>query len=789
MFGQLYRLYKRLFLKGPLQGAISLFSLAFGISIAIIMLLFIRYELSFDKFHKNKDQIYRVSLKETTKEGESTGSAITAAVGPSFYDEFPAVIDFARVRTPAPGYLAIKDKSIHCDKLSYVDSSFLRIFSFPLIEGDKNTALSAPFSIVLSESTAYRLFPDGAAIGKTIRLNSDKLLNVTGIIKDPPPNSTIQFDGLISFSSLNHESAMFLGWDGGWQFVTYLVFTTDYPIESFKGKTKDFMFRHINQKYEQYGAHLEPVFEPLSRIYMHSAAEDSYGPKGSPGYILIFIIVTLFILSLSIINFVNLKTAYSSTRAKEVGVRKVFGAKKRNLISQFMGESVGMSLFALVIALVLVEISLPGLNTFLNKDLQLFGSGHQFLIILLPLLAIFIGLIAGYYPAFHLSSFSPIEVIHGKRFTGMSKKRFFNILLLFQFIISIILVISTASFNKQFNYILNKKTGFEKDHILIVPLISGDARKNYNLLKEKLKSLPEIKAISASSAPLGSGLTMNGYFPEGKEKPVMINVVDVDKDFIKTYKLEVVSGRNFSLNPGDKSKYMVNQSFVKMMNWEDPIGKIISRSGKHEIIGVVKDFHFAPMHQKIMPLIFTNKPYAGFDVLNIQFQTGNIKSFLASTKTVWKEVERDEPFIFSFLKNDLAQSYLQEKKMKTVLYVLTILAILITLLGLFGLSVFTTVQRTKEIGIRKVMGANSNEILKMIIREFSIWILLATLFAWPVSWYIIQKFLDNYAYKIDMPYLYFIAASVITILLSWITIGYQSYRASVTNPAETLKYE
>lgn len=789
MFGQLYRLYKRLFLKSPLQSIISLISLAFGISIAIIMILFIRYELSFDKFHKNKDQIYRVSLKETTKEGESTGSAITAAVGPSFYNEFPEVIDFVRVRTPAPGYLAIKNTSIHCINLSYVDSSFLKVFSFPLIEGNKETALSAPNSIVLSQSTASRLFPEENALGKTIRLNNNELLNVTGIIEDSPPNSTIQYDGLISFSSLNHKPAMFLGWDGGWQFVTYLVFTPGYPVQSFNEKTNDFMFQHINQKYEQFGAHLEPVFEPLSRIYLHPAAEDSYGPQGSPGYIFIFTIVTLFILTLSIINFVNLKTAYSSTRAKEVGVRKVFGAGKGNLISQFLGESVGMSLFALVLALVLVEISLPLLNGFMNKDLQLFHSVHLFLIIFLPLLAVFIGLIAGYYPAFHLSSFSPVEVIHGKRFTGMSKKRFFNILLLFQFIISLVLIISTAAFNKQFKYILNKDPGFEKDNMLIVPLVSNAARNNFSLLKQKLQTLPEVKAVSASSSPPGYGLTMNGYTPEGREKPVMINVVDVDKDFIHTYKLEVVTGRNFTLNPSDKSKYLVNQSLVKMMNWDNPIGKTIARDGKHEIIGVVKDFHFASMQHKIMPLIITNKPYAGFDFLNIRFQTMDIPSFLEKAKTIWNEVETNEPFIYSFLKNDLKQEYEQEKKMKTILFTLTVLAILITIIGLFGLSVFTTVQRTKEIGIRKVMGAKSGEILRMIIREFSVWILTATLFAWPASWFVIQKFLENYAYKIEIPYLYFIAASLITILLSWITIGYQSYRASVTNPSETLKYE
>ncbi len=772
-----------------MQGIINLLSLAFGISIAIIMILFISYELSFDKFHKYKDQIYRVSLKETTKEGENTGSAITAAVGPSFYSEFPEVTDFIRVRTPSSGYLATKNENIHCNKISYADSSFLRVFSFPLVEGDNKTALSAPFSIVLCESIASKLFPNETAVGKTLRLNNNKLLSVTGVIEDPPQNSTIQFEALISFSSLNHESAMFLGWDGGWQFVTYLVFAPDYPVQSFNEKTKDFMFRNINQKYEQYGAYLEPVFEPLSRIYMHSEAEDSYGPSGSPGYILIFSIVTLLILILAIINFINLKTAYSSIRAKEVGIRKVFGAKKENLVFQFLGESIGTSFLSLLIALVLVEMLLPGLNNFLNKDLQLFSHEHWYLIAGLPLIAIIIGFLAGYYPAFYLSSFSPIRVIHGKQVTGAGKQRFRNILILFQFSISIMLIISTATFNKQFKFILNKETGFEKDEILSIPLISDDARKNYPLLKQKLQSIPEITASSASSSPLGYGLTMNGYVPDGKEKPVMINVVDIDNDFIKTYGLEIISGRNFSLSPGDQSKFMVNKAFVNTMNWESPIGKFISRDGKHEVIGVVNDFHFAPLHQKIMPLILTNKPYSGFDYLNIRFQTKDINALLKNIKKIWSETETEDPFIYSFLKNDLEQEYDTEKKMDTLLFYLTILAILIAIMGLFGMSVFTTLQRTKEIGIRKVMGANSTEILLMMLKEFSIWILMASLIAWPVSWYVIQKFLRDYAYKIDMPYLYFILATLATLILAWLTVGYQSYKASMTIPAKTLKYE
>ncbi len=787
--GQQFRLLKRLFLKNPLQGIINILSLAFGISIAIIMILFISYELGFDKFHKNKDQIYRVSLKETTKEGENTGSAITAAVGPSFYSEFPEVIDFVRVRTPSSGYLARNNKNIHCNKISYVDSSFLRVFSFPLIEGDNKTALSAPFSIVLSESIASKLFPNEIAIGKTILLNNNKLLNVSGIIEDPPANSTIQYEALISFSSLNHESAMFLGWDGGWQFVTYLVFTPDYPVQSFNEKTKDFMFRNINQKYEQYGAYLEPVFEPLNRIYMHSTAEDSYGPAGSPGYILIFSIVTLLILSLAIINFINLKTAYSSIRAKEVGVRKVFGAKRGNLVFQFLGESVGTSLLALFFAMVLVELILPMVNNFLNKDLQLFHPEHWYLIIGLPVIAIIIGFLAGTYPAFYLSSFSPIRVIHGKQVTGTGKQRFRNILILFQFSISIMLLISTATFNKQFKYILNKETGFEKDEILTIPLISDNARENYTLLKQRLQSISEITSTSASSSPLGYGLTMNGYIPDGKEKPVMINVVDIDNDFVKTYGLEIVSGRNFSLNPGDQSKYLVNRAFVKAMNWDQPISKFISRDGKHEVIGVVNDFHFAPLHQKIMPLILTNKPYSEFDYLNIRFQTKDINTLLKNIKEIWSETEAEDPFIYSFLKNDLEQEYDTEKKMDTLLFYLTILAILIAIMGLFGMSVFTTVQRTKEIGIRKVMGANSTEILLMMLKEFSLWILMASLIAWPVSWYVIQKFLQNYAYKIDMPYLYFILATLATLFLAWLTVGYQSFKASMTRPAKTLKYE
>ncbi|MEA1897927.1 MAG: FtsX-like permease family protein [Bacteroidota bacterium] len=790
MFLEYLKIFFRQLYRNPLNSIISIISLAFGITCTVLMLLFINYELGYDKFHINKNEIYRVSMRSISKDREDVGAGITAAVGPSLESSFPEIVHSVRIRNPQAGSLIYKDNSIYDNNIRYVDSSFFQVFSFRLIKGNPATVLASPYSIVLTETIASKLFGEKDPLGQMISLNNKDVFMVTGICETPPSNSHIQFSSLISFISLYEDSRLHLGWDGGWQYPTYIQLNPEASIANLDAKMPAFMYEKINKKYEAFGARLEPVFEPLTDIYLNSQAEDSNDPGGSVASILIFSSVSLFILLLACINFINLTTAQGISRAREVGIRKTFGAKRRTLIRQFINESMIMSIVAFLLALLLIEFLLPQLNSLINKNLILFTRSNLIIILGFPLIIILVGLLSGSYPAFYLSAFKPLAVIHGKINSGSGKQRIRNILVLFQFFISVVLIIFTMALIKQVHFMTRKDMGFPKDEILILDLVSEKARDNFALIKQELKSIPGILSVSASSNYPGRGLTSNGYLPEGQENPVMIHVLDVDYDFIQTYDLKINSGRGFNKDFGnDENAYLVNQALTKEMAWDDAVGKNISRDGLHEVIGEVANFHFAPMQQSVRPLIFTMKPYIGYNILNIRYNSSDLKAMLTLIENKWKGVLPEEPFLYSFLSDDLSLIYEEEMKTSSLLLFLTVMAILIAGMGLFGLASFTTRQRTKEIGIRKSLGASSFSILTSLGLSFTLWVFIANILAWPVAFYLISGFLKDYAYKIQMPYLLFILTTLATFLLAWITIGHQTYKASITNPVKALRHE
>ena len=729
-------------------------------------------------------------MRSIMNDQEETVAGITAAVGPSLESTFPEVVRFVRIRNQQDGYLIFKDKSVYDNNIRYVDSSFFQMFSFRLINGNPNTALASPRSIVLTEEMADKLFGEEDPINKVVSLNDNEALLVTGICETPPSNSSIQFNSLISFISLYEDSRLYLGWNGGWQYPTYIQLNQANKIEGLNSKMPYFMYENINKKYEEFGARLEPVFEPFSSIYLKSQAVDDNNIKGSVSDIIIFSFVSLFILLLASINFINLTTAHGIIRAPEIGIRKTFGARRSNLIRQFLYESVSMSLLAFVLAIFLIELLLPLLNILLGKKLILFHSSNLMIIIGFPVLIILVGLISGSYPAFYLSAFKPLTVIQGKLSSGPGKQRLRNILVVFQFFISVVLIISTIAMNKQLQYISQKDLGFPKDEIIVLPLVSERVRENYELVKQELLAIPEVISVGASSDYPGRGLTSNGYIPEGRENPVMIHVLDIDFDFIQTYDLKLMSGRAFSKEFGnDQNDYLVNHALTEEMGWENAVGKNISRDGMHEVIGEVANFNFAPMQEFVRPLIFTMKPYMGYSYLSVRFNSVNVQELLASMERKWKIIFPENTFRYNFLNDELFSLYDKERKTGQFLLYLTLMAILIACMGLFGLASFSTKQKTKEIGIRKVLGASSVSILTRLGLQFTYWVFLANILAWPVAFYIISSFLKNYAYRISMPYAYFIITTLATLLLTWITIGYQSYRASITNPSDTIRHE
>jgi len=789
MFSNYLKIFSRQFFRHPLYGIISLASLIIGILATILAFLFIRYELSYDRFHENARNIYRVTMRSVSEDREEVTSTITAAVGPSMFENFPEVTDFVRVRSPISGYLSYAAKSVSDPSICYVDSSFFRMFSFHLLKGNPHSALSQPYSIVLGEQTAHKIFGEQDPIGQMVILNNKDAYEVTGLVAEPPKNSQIQFSSLISFSTLYKDSRMYMGWDGGWQYLTYVQLAQGASVQGFEDKIPGFMYEKINKKYEQFGERLEPVFEPLSDVYLHSQAQGP-GPSGSIGTLLIFGAVSLFILILAAINFTNLSTSMASVRSAEIGIRKIYGAERKNLIGQFLGETVFMTFLALFLALVLLEFFLPQFNHLIGKNLRLYGPENRWLLLVFPLIVLVVGIFAGSYPAFYLSSFKPLRVIHDVTASRPSNLRVRNTLVFVQYFIAVVLIITTGVLFKQLRFLLNRDPGFNNENVLIVPLVGDQVKRNYSLLEDKLRSIPAVISVSSSSDYPGRGLTSNGYLPEGLEKPVMIHVIDVDYDFLTTYGLEITQGRGFSKNfNSDQGAYLVNQSFVREMNWNETVGKKVQRGTSHEVIGVVKDFNFAPLYQKIEPLIFTMQPYIGFNYVNVGYREGSIPVLLTEIKKVWNDLFPGVTMNYSFLEDDLQEVYHVEAISGKIFLYATLLALFLAALGLFGLASFTTVQRTREVGIRKVLGATSFAIFRRLTGTFTLWVLAANIIAWPVAWLIIKKLLENYAYRISMPYFLFIFTTFITLTIAWVAVGYQSMVAANTDPAKTLKYE
>jgi len=546
MFTQTLRLFLRFFRKNPTNYIISLISMAFGITGAVIMLLFIDHEIKFDRFHENKDRIYRISMKFTTQDREMITSSFTPAIGPDMITTFPEVLQFCRLRVPQSGYLSTKNKSFLDENIRYCDSTLFEVFTFELLQGNPKTALARPYSIVLESSFAERLFPGKNPVGEMVILNGKDAFTVTGVVKAPPATSHIQFNNLISFTTLYEDSRLHMGWDGGNQYSTYLLLEQGSIITSLESKMEPFMYEKINKKYEEFGARLDPIFEPLPKIYLHSVAMDSSGPKGSVKSIFIFSSISFFLLLLACINFINLGTAHGSLRGKEVAVRKVFGSQKRTLVYQYLGESVMMSIISLLLALGLTQILIPQINQVIQKDLLLFSSDHWYLLIGLPLIALLVGLLSGSYPAFYLSAFNSLLIFKGQLFRGLGKQRQRNFLVLLQFLISGVLIITTLAINQQLDFMVHKDLGFRKENRLLIPLVGDEIKEHYKLLKQEIKSIPGTLSVSASSNYPGHGLTSNGYIPEGVEDPVMIHVLDIDFDFLETYGLQIMRGRNFS---------------------------------------------------------------------------------------------------------------------------------------------------------------------------------------------------------------------------------------------------
>ena len=767
---------------------INITGLAIGLAAIILIFLYVKFQLSFNNFHNDEDRLFRVSVKASHNgELESDSFIFTPPIGPAMKNDLPEVKNYTRYRTPRPEYFIYDDNPIKVEDVIYADSTFLTMFSFPLVNGNPQNCLTNPNSVVLSASLSEKIFGDINPVGKSIKNNKGELFQVTAVVKDPPPNSDIQFNAIISFETLYSDPGNYMDWNGGNQYITYIELYNASQKKDVEAKLPDFMWKYINKDMAVINISYLPYLQPLNKIHLHFNPDS----QNNLNNIYIFSTVAVFLLLIACVNFINLSTSRAKRRSMEIGIRKVLGAEKKSIIGQFLTESLLITLVSTVIALFLVETFFPVFRKLVEERVDFAAFLDLNFFIGLAIIIFVTGVLAGIYPAFVLSSYQPVKAITGKDSFGKTKVFSRNLLVVFQFVISIGLIIITSLINSQMDFIKNKSLGFNKKNVVVLPLNNPELQKNAETIKQELQKIPGVKSSSASSDVPYNGFTSNGYFPEGINTPMMISVVDVDQDFIKTFSLKIVRGRNFiEGSEADNNSYIINESLAKQLGWNDPVGKTITRNGKHPVIGVVKDFHYASLHEKVQPLIITSSPWRNcFSVLSVSLNTPDIFNTINSIKEVWKKFSPSQPFEFHFLDDEINQVYRSEQKFRELFFYYSILSIIVALMGLFGLTTHTVEQRSKEIAIRKVHGATIKNVTTLITAQFVKWVLAANIIACPIAYLFIKNWLEDFAYQTEISWYIFVVSGMFTLLVVLLTVSYQAIKAATTNPVESLRYE
>ncbi|MGB3180708.1 MAG: ABC transporter permease [Cyclobacteriaceae bacterium] len=782
--------YRRL-TKNLSYAGINTFGLVIGLCSCILIGLYIRYETGYDRFHEDGERIVRVTMEYAMGGVKNEVAQSATKVGPQFQRTFPAVEAF--VRTMKSTEVVNRDGDIREeDGVLYADSSLFTVFTFPLLKGDPATALSAADKVVITESTAASYFGDEDPIGQVLQIGTRGLsYTVSGVAADVPPNSQIRFDFVVPFHSVYEGEEWFPA-----NYITYLRLHDREQMATLNAKVDSYM-RDISEKELQMsGGYLTYKLEPVQDVHLHSSLE-GFEPNGNMTNMYILGSIALLILIIACINYTNLATAQAARRTGEIGIRKALGARKSQLFGQMLGESVLLSLLALVLALGLAYLLLPLLNQLTGTQIS-YGSLWQPLPFgILFILLILVSLASGAYPAFVLSHFKLVDILKSKirlSSTGGASRRS---LITFQFAISIFLIIATLTIGQQLAYVQDKDLGYSRERVVVLP-VDRTMRPGYDDLRAAVLQHPQVAAAGgAYETPTyiqwGDGIKVSD---NGTETDLSLNAMPVDLDFLETMGMELVAGEAFTEAdlPGedeDKLKtFMLNESAVAILGWtpEEAIGKTIIKNGRGVVKAVVKDFHFASLHQSIGPLlIFPDKGLINRMV--VRLSGDDVPSALQGLEATWKERVMHRPFEYHFLDEEYDRLYLAEQRMGRVFGTFSVIAILLACLGLFALSAFTTVQRTKEIGIRKVLGASVTSLTALLSSEFLKLVLLAMVIAMPLAWYGLSEWLMDFAYRISVPLWAFAVAGVLAVLLALVAVSFQTIRAAVTNPVESLRSE
>ena len=791
--------------KNKLYSLLNIFGLAIGITACLLIMFYVNNELKYDKFHERSSRIYRLTTRFYVQDRIMDLATTSYLQGEMVENECPEVEDFVRFsRYGTSRIIKYGEKNFTEEKFLWVDNSLFSIFSYKLKKGDPKHALTEPYSVVITEKIAEKYFGDEDPLGKSLLVHNKDLYKVTGILEDYPQTSHLRPDFFASFSSLNIYSTNDIANDlvGNVDYYTYLLLREDSDPEEMEQKLDAFKEKYIGALLQRLGCEADYNLQPLTRIYLHSQKENELEPTSNIKYIVLFSAIGFFILLLSSLNFMNLSTARSSKRAKEIGLRKVVGAHRLQLIGRFLIESMLLTLISICISVLLFSITLPVFGSISGKDFSM----NYFLDpnIALGLFGLFVvlGILSGSYSAFFLSSFRPVEVLQGK-IRVRSRRSLMRVILVFvQFTVSIILIIGTLLVNQQQNYIRGMRLGYEKNNIIALKIRNNETKKKCNSIKRELLQNPDILQVSSSiHLPLGTNM-FSAHHPVGKpqNEQIMLYGQIVDHDFLETYGLKLLQGRNFSRDfPNDpKESIIINETAVKELGWQDnalgrEIEMILSLEERirYQVIGVVKDYHFQSLHEKIHPVALYNASPFGerYNKISARIAPGKMREVMGFIESKWKEFDPLYPLEYIFLDDQYNSLYRSEERLGKLFLYFTLLAIIVGCLGLFGLSSYSAEQKTKEIGIRKVLGASISGIILMMLKEFMKWILLAVLIAWPLGYIVMNSWLENFAYRIEPSWEIFLLSSLLALLIAFATIIFQSVRASLAEPIDTIRYE
>jgi len=802
MFKNYFKTALRNLKKNKAFSFINIFGLAIGLTSFMLIAVFVLNELSYDKYPARAKNMYRVILSVTGNGDIAAYPMVDVAVGEGMKRAFPEIEATTRV-SGAQDFVKYDDKQFKEKQLAYADSNFLQLFSIPLTEGDINTALVQPKSIVISKAFAKKYFGNEDALGKSLSVGTNQALyKVTGLFDEVPENSHFHFDAFLSLSSrhLTHQTWSNIG------FYTYLLLNKNADPHQLEKKFPQLVAEHVVPEIQHdMGVSLAEAqksintfvfsLQPLTDIHLYSHTKYELEPNGDIQYVYIFSALAFFILLLACVNFTNLSTARAVKRAREVGIRKVLGSLKKQLIIQFLTESVVLTFLSMIIAFGLLFLLLPYFNELADRQIPFsFFISYQSILAMISLIII-TGIVAGIYPSFFLSSFNTIKVLKGSSSKGSQKNLLRSSLVVFQFFVSIALIIATIIVYQQLHFMQNKKLGYDKEQVLYLP----DARllgKDQPAFKQQLSQNKNVVAASIARSvpglPFMDGTEIYPKNENGNGKEIHANIYHVDEDYLKTLGIKIVSGRNFSRDfPSDSSAVVINQAMVRELGWNrtNPIGKTIVRSGQQQfkVIGVMGDFNYASAKQEIAPLMMMlGNNYGG---LVVKINTADVKGFLSDLKKQWDSFNPQGALEYTFLDDNFAKMYASEIRTQKIFSAFALIAIIIASLGLFGLSAFVIEQRTKEIGIRKVLGASVQNVLLLVSKDFLLLVGIAFLISVPVTWWAMHNWLQDFAYRINIQWWVFMLAGFVAILISIITISFQAIKAAIANPVKSLRSE